>query len=521
MNVVDLFPPCHLNPCPMQGVPGDGHKHILPTQQELLESTEQIVACVGGYGSSKTLGACVLGHLLSQSIPGNRGIIMRRSLPKLHDSTQRIFMEVLDRAGVDCEYREQRDGWPGRVIYPNRSEVTFRETSDPGKFLGPEYGWGLLDEAQEEPEKLFKDFLGRLRLPLAARYLKFILCTNPPRKGHWLQKTFPQPGTWARHAEVVGKSVRVSYRMIQSRTGDNPFLDLEYVARLKLTHTAEELRGVLSGEYRVDYDGKPVYKPPFSHVWHVGQFPTKVMSIVRSWDFGFHHPVVLFHQMYRCVKRRAHMTVLREFLPEDLRAEELADKVLEKSKVWFPSFHPFLFVDCGDEAGAAVSDKGPGPIIKLAGSPWGLHIRYSHIRDIDPGVRLIVEMLRDKCECGHFLLEVDRECSEVVEMLNGGYHYPKDRTGTVRPHAKPVKDGYYDNIADSLRYAVWNFYRVARQDEGFMQELEKWQGPPQGEPSDVDPDTFAWMGDWGQVDVSPATLEEAYRTARLTGLRGD
>lgn len=515
MNVAELFPPCHIGDCPQAGTP---HHHVLPHQQELLDSTERIVALVGGYGSAKTAAMCAMGHLLSTSIRGNMGIVIRRSLPKLRDSTQRIYLEILDRAKTDVEFREVRDGWPGRIIYRETgSETVFRESKDLGRFLGPEYGWFGADEAQEEPEKVLKDLMGRLRLPRASRYLKGMLCTNPPRKGHWLEKWFPQPGTWTRETDVAGKLVKITFRMIRSKTGDNPFLDPEYIAQLKLTHTAEELRGILSGEYRTDYDGKPVYKPPFSHVWHVGQFPTKLMTVARSWDFGYHHPAVTFSQMYKCPKGSTHLTLLREYLPEDLEAEDLADGVLERSKLWFPEHSPSLFVDCGDSAGAAVSDKGPGPIIRLQQPPWGLRFRYQHVRDVDPGIAEVRKLLRTKCACGHFLLEVDRECPEVIEMLNGGYHYPKDRSGALKVDAKPAKDGYYDNIADSVRYAVWVLYRVARQDDGFMAELERWQGPP--EDANELPNIFGWMGDWVGGEVDPNVLEQAHDVARRTGLR--
>ncbi|KKL05622.1 hypothetical protein LCGC14_2604210, partial [marine sediment metagenome] len=96
MKIEDLFPPCTIEGCkdktPL-------HIHILPLQQEFLDATERFVALIGGYGSGKTLPACIMGHLLSISIPGNMGIILRRSLPKLHDSTERIFLEVLERSG--------------------------------------------------------------------------------------------------------------------------------------------------------------------------------------------------------------------------------------------------------------------------------------------------------------------------------------------------------------------------------------------------------------------------------------
>lgn len=516
-GVSSLFPLCRLDPCPFEGT--GKHAHILPKQQEVLDAPERVVAQVGGYGSMKTLSGMVLGHLLSAHIPGNLGIVVRRSLPKLRDSTQRIFLEVLDRSKADVEFREMRDGWPGRIIYrDNGSEVTFRETKDLGRFLGPEYGWFAIDEAQEEPELTFKNLMGRLRLPRASKYLKAMLMTNPPKRGHWLQKMFPQEGSWAREIDVGGKVVKITFRMIRSRTSENPFLDPEYIAQLKLTHTPDELRRVLSGEYGTDHEGKPVYKPPFTPSWHVGSFEVRPATIARGWDFGYHHPVVVFAQMLRCAKRKVHCRILRELIVEDLDYRDLYDKVEDHGSIWFPNHNRYMYTDAGDAAGAAVSDKGPGPIIELAKPPYSLQFRYTHVRDIDPGVRLIRDLLATRCECGHYLLEVDRECPEVIEMFLGGYRYPKDRYGQLKPHAKPLKDDYYDNIADAVRYLIWNLYRVARQDPGFMSELEKWQGPAT-QPGVVDPKDFGWMGDWVPNDITPETWEESFREARLMGRR--
>lgn len=463
MKTSDLFPPCRAAPdCPVKGCTNkqENHRHILPGQKELLESTEKFVALVGGYGSAKTLGTSVLGHLLSVAVPGNMGIVLRRSLPKLHDSTERIYLEVLQRSGVSYKPREMRDGWPGRIIYGNGSEVLFRETKDLGRFLGPEYGWFDIDEAQEEPEKTFNDLVGRLRLPRAAKYLKGMIATNPPSRTHWIAKKFPKPGTWTVPTKLKnGKVINSTYRMIQSSTYDNPFLSDGYIAGILENNTDAEARRIIEGFYGFVQDGTAVY-PMFNPILHVGEPKTHKMTLYRVWDFGFHQPAVLYSQIFKCAKGGVHCHVLHEIEHADIEAEPLADIVIPETKLMFPDLPPQLVIDGGDAAGAQVSDKGPGAIIRLAKPrPEGrdLRFRYRKWPDIDPGLDQVRKLLRTKCTCGVYLLVIHRRCRWLIEALAGGYHYPKERQGKEKG-AKPVKDGYYDNIADTLRYTVMLFY---------------------------------------------------------------
>lgn len=458
MNVSDLFPPCNRSDCTQRG----RHAHILPHQQELLDSTEKFVAEVGGYGSAKTLPACVLGHLLSVSIPGNMGIVMRRSLPKLHDSTERIYLEVLQRSGLTWQAREMRDGWPHRIIYPNGSEVVFRETKDIGRFLGPEYGWFYIDEAQEEPEKTFKDLSGRLRLPRAARHLKGILATNPPSNQHWIAKTFHTPGRIVREVKMPsGETVRTTYRMIRSSTYENPFVNREYVATLLLNHTPAEAKRIIDGQYGFSTDGDPVY-PMFDFMKHVGDPATYTMTLYRVWDWGFHAPAASWYHIIRCKAGKYHLTQLQELIGQDEESEIFAGRVLKTTAETFPTIPKQLIVDGADAAGAAINEKGPGPIIRLSrpvkDGGLGLSFKYQKFTDIDPGLDEVRKLLRTKCPCGYYLYTVHRRCQVTIEALAGGYHYPPVKPGK-EGKKKPVKDGYYDNIADTVRYAVMLFHR--------------------------------------------------------------
>jgi PBSX family phage terminase large subunit len=463
VKTVDLFPPCKPAPdCPVPGCTDkrENHKHILPNQKEFLEANEKFIALIGGYGSAKTLAVCVLGHLLSVAIPGNMGIVLRRSLPKLNDSTKRIYLEVLQRSGVSYKPREMRDGWPGRVVYSNGSEVVFRETKDLGRFLGPEYGWFYIDEAQEEPEKTFNDLVGRLRLPRAAKFLRGIIATNPPARTHWIAKKFPKPGRWTVQTKLKsGKIVNSTYRMIQSSTYENPFLADGYIAGILENNTEAEARRIIEGYYGFVQEGTAVY-PKFNPIAHVGEPKMYKMALYRVWDFGFHQPAVLYSQIFRCQKGSLHLNVLHETEHANLFAEDLADIVIPETRKMFPDLPPHLVVDGGDAAGAQINDKGPGPLIRLAKPmPEGRNLRFRYRKwpDIDPGLDEVRKLFKNTCPCKVPLLVVHRRCRWLIEALAGGYHYGKEKVGHEKSK-KPVKDGYYDNIADTLRYTVMLFY---------------------------------------------------------------
>ncbi|KKM67377.1 hypothetical protein LCGC14_1471700 [marine sediment metagenome] len=472
MKIIDLFPICTIVGCP-EATKGD-HKHILKLQQEFFDADERFIALIGGYGSGKTLPACIMGHLLSISIPGNMGIVLRRSLPKLHDSTERIYLEILERSGESFTAHENRDNWPHRIIYANGSEVTFRETKDLGRFLGPEYGWYLVDEAQEEPADTVKRLNGRLRLPRAAKYLKGMICTNPPPDKHWIAKMWPKPGREVKDIKLKsGEVVGLTYRMIRSSTYDNPFLSSEYIAAILENNTPAEARRILEGHYGFQQEGDPVY-PMMDPIKHVGDPETRIMTTYRVWDFGFRRPACTWHQMFRCKFRSLHWLVLDELMGENQEAHDFATEVITKTVSRFADVLKAgrnLVLDGGDTAGAQRTDRGPGPIIRLSRPPapkgrpleeggFGLHFKHKKFKDIDPGLDGVRRCLKTQCKCGHRLLVLHRRCRTTIEALAGGYHFPKERPSSMEViNRKPVKDGYYDNLADTVRYHYMLFYK--------------------------------------------------------------
>ena len=478
------FPPCTDPACPRRGP----HADVLPHQRAFLEAPEKYLALLGGYGAGKTLPACVLGVLLSLKVPGNVGLVCRRSYSKLHDSTQRIFLEILERIGVDYERREVRDGWPHRLVLPNQSEVHFRETKDLGRFLGPEYGWFYPDEAGEEPQRTWTDLVGRLRLPQARKYLKGFLTSNPPHHQHWIAALFGTvPGT-SEHGQS-------SYRLLKASSRVNPYLPESYVDDLRANNPDSEVRRIIDGEYGFSYEGKAVYAPPFDFAKHVAELEVLPFTVVRSWDFGYHSPAVLWSQFPQCPAGTIHWHVVEEYKGKDLDAESLAAMVHDRTAERCPLHDGRAIIDCGDAAGAQISDKGPGPIIRLQRKPFGLRFKYRHIPNVEPGIALIRQALaRPVCGCGRAVVQIDRRCRHLLDALAGGYHYPMTTIGRAgEPRLlKPQKDGFYDDLADALRYCGENVYRPLCRDPFLMETLLAGQARTQGTEV-ADPSRWSWM----------------------------
>ena len=472
MTPDDLFPICADKMCPRIGQ----HKHISPPQQDFLDATEKYVYMQGGYGSGKSIIACIKGILLSISLPGNRGVVIRESYPKLHDSTQRTFMECLDRAGIRYKGRENRDGWYHRIIIPVKggsSEVFFRETKQLGRFLGSEFGWWLVDEALEVDKDVFKKLQGRLRLPAARGFYSGMLISNPPHLNHWLHEVFGEnPRSFSVEVDISGQIELSTFRYMQVSTRQNPHNPPGYLADLLTGLTQAEIDRLVEGQYGYIPDGPPVY-PMFEHHRHVGlpQLPEHV-PLVRAWDFGFRHPAVSFHAFWRCRKEEIHWNILDAMDSRMVEAVPFAESVIRYTTQVWPQLDTIMVEDDGDIAGSHVSDTGPGPINILAGAPWNLNFSYKKC-DVEPGVRMIRDFLKlPECKCGQSRFLVHRKVRHVIEAFQGGYHMRRAVAGKGVKE-EPVKDGFYDDFMDSVRYATEHHLRSELIDPKLIDALDK------------------------------------------------
>src|SRR5262249_26669716 len=149
----------------------------------------------------------------------------------------------------------------------------------------------------------------------------------------WIEKWWGrEPG---RREHKMGDGL-ATFRLWRISTRANPFLPADYVRDLILFNSPAEVRRILEGEYGSSFAGKPVYKPPFAFESHVGLPPTHPVALVRIWDFGYRRPAVTWHQFIKCKFGTVHWNILREYVPENLESEVLAEHVLRLSAEMFP-----------------------------------------------------------------------------------------------------------------------------------------------------------------------------------------
>lgn len=62
---------------------------------------------------------------------------------------------------------------------------------------------------------------------------------------------------------------------------------------------------------------------------------------------------------------------------------------------------------------------------------------------------------------GDIRLHIDKKCTGIVEDLES-YRYPEHKEGSNLKN-EPLKDGYHDHGADSLRYGICGRFPIRKQ----------------------------------------------------------
>lgn len=442
-------------------IPFYGNRTPLPKQKAFHKSRAKNRLYYGGLGSGKTEAGCWESLRLLIAFPGTVGLVGRNTYEELRDGTRAAFFKMLSDqvtkiiTGKDGNPEDPTDcplvkSWHrstnNLVFYTGKqpSILRFRSLDRAEKFKSTEFGFIWLDEGSEADEKAFLFLCGRLRHPAQMRkgksYHKFFITTNPCNKKHWIYRNFVEG--------KLSKGADGSFEMFKVNSKENIYLPEGYIDELTLRYDKAWVDRYIHGNFGTIHEGDPIY-PMFEENIHIKKVEFNPnLPVYRSWDFGWHHPCVIFAQI-----DGKKLNILAELEGEKELINDFADKVIKFGRENFKGIGETKFKDFCDPAGKQRGDKSSKTSVEILESKKIFPDCYK--ANILEGVEMIRILLNLTKRATPYGIFVDKKCEILIEGLKGGYHYPKKYDGTGE-EPKPEKDGTYDHLLDALRYLIGN-----------------------------------------------------------------
>lgn len=324
---------------------------------------------------------------------------------------------------------------------------------------------GYIDQLEEVPEDVYDEAALRLSQPGYRQQL--VVSPNPIPETHWIGKRFPAANSKANH-----RYIRLAMR-------DNRHnLDLATIeAAEALYPIGHPLRRVkLEGQRGLDVRGTPVYLGAFvrsRHVRNLSILPD--LPLCEAYDYGFHHPCVIWYQWAPW----GWVRVLGGVMGSDLHLDSFLPIVERYRDLWFPQ--RLRIAATGDPAGANAHGVRGTPIQMLndwyrehgerddAGLP--VSVMYDSVanqpeRRVAANQRLATYMRRRVNGEEAFLvdpehwvlaeLQDEKFESFFVDGLEAGYVLEDEprQSGKLGSFYVPKKDGWFDHAMNCLEYGA-------------------------------------------------------------------
>jgi len=205
-------------------------------------------------------------------------------------------------------------------------------------------------------------------------------------------------------------------------------------------------------EYEIDFSsflGKPVFLHDYDDArMFVPIQVSPKYPIIRSWDFGYHHPAVAWCQFIDGVQ----FVVLESDMGTDVDFRLYVRNILTQSATYFPGRR---FLDCCDRAGDFERPTGDSEV-RILRNEFGINPVYRYFK-IEHTLELTRKLMNSNYRQKPCFLVNDSPSNSLLrDALRGGYHYDEQVQGRAEKEL-PSSDGYYENIIDPIRYAIVNF----------------------------------------------------------------
>jgi len=239
-----------------------------PFAVEPTAKQQQFHACVAAYdqvgfggarGPGKSFALCQEALRQSIAYPGNIGVLVRKDLVDLNDTTKKIMTRFVLPA-----YLQQ--GLHVRWVGGNRptleiaingavSEIQWRDTKDEASLMSANLGWIGIDEAIEVSEAFVNTVsaaLGRCPLPGGGHAPARLFWASNPGPG-WCKRGFPVGHDLAKQTYRVidgnGCNTDLVRAFVPALPRDNPHNPPDFEAKLRAQYPAIWVRRYLEGDW--------------------------------------------------------------------------------------------------------------------------------------------------------------------------------------------------------------------------------------------------------------------------------
>lgn len=181
----------------------------------------------GAFGSGKTWAICAEAIAWCLEQPGIRGLIARRTVPELRDTTETVFFEILPHELRMAGEVKRSGGHVESFTFPNGSKVLFRAIDEWEKFKSLNIGFIAWDEVDEFDEESYQGMLSRVRQREPTPEASALGATEITRRAVWSASN-PAGHNWCWRRAVNDKTKVPGVEYFKSTSFDNPYLPASY-----------------------------------------------------------------------------------------------------------------------------------------------------------------------------------------------------------------------------------------------------------------------------------------------------
>ena len=440
--------------------------HAPPTISHFLESDAFGRLLCGPVGSGKTT-ACLVetARRMGEQEPASDGrrysrwAIIRQSLK---DAKATVLKDARGWFGALADWRVSESTLyiDYGDIYSEWMFIPLEDPQDIKRLLSTQLTGAYINEASEIDLDLLPHISGRCgRFPNeefgAPTWRGIFADTNMPViNTPWCEFILNPPPLWQVFRQPSGLSLDAENLDHLDQTADTLALPegsperiqqgRGYYARLATVGSEDYIRRYVMAEFGRDVSGSAVYQESFKYEFHVKDelMPVPSRLLIVGQDFG-RNPWSLISQL----DHRGRLQILEEVGGTDIGLEQhtkqsLLPALLSERYAGLP------MVVVGDPSGAARDSLFELNAFDLL-TQIGLPAERAPTNDLDPRIRAVENFLGRQIDGGGALLFDRARCPTLVQAMNGGYRYSKNKDDVSR--SIPDKNSF-SHVSDCLQY---------------------------------------------------------------------